>query len=144
MYCLEPWLQALEAALREGVRTPGLRNAWQEVLEGGNSGEGQVVLVRGEYLPLVELHRAFDVPDARLDPTQGIIVILQAEGRRFALLVDELVGQQQVVVKNLETNYRRIHGISAATIMGDGSVALIVDVAALQRGQRSAAATIFN
>ncbi|WP_191624305.1 chemotaxis protein CheW, partial [Pandoraea pnomenusa] len=108
------------------------------------TGEGQVVLVRGEYLPLVELHRAFDVPDARLDPTQGIIVILQAEGRRFALLVDELVGQQQVVVKNLETNYRRIHGISAATIMGDGSVALIVDVAALQRGQRSAAATIFN
>ncbi|WP_237171488.1 chemotaxis protein CheA [Pandoraea pulmonicola] len=108
------------------------------------TGEGQVVLVRGEYLPLVELYRAFDVPDARLDPTQGIIVILQAEGRRFALLVDELVGQQQVVVKNLETNYRRIHGISAATIMGDGSVALIVDVAALQRGQRSAAATIFN
>ncbi|ODP34851.1 chemotaxis protein CheA [Pandoraea sp. ISTKB] len=108
------------------------------------TGEGQVVLVRGEYLPLVELYRAFDVPEARLDPTQGIIVILQAEGRRFALLVDELVGQQQVVVKNLETNYRRIHGISAATIMGDGSVALIVDVAALQRGQRSAAATIFN
>ncbi|ALS66306.1 chemotaxis protein CheA [Pandoraea apista] len=108
------------------------------------TGEGQVVLVRGEYLPLVELYRAFDVPDARLDPTQGIIVILQAEGRRFALLVDELVGQQQVVVKNLETNYRRIHGISAATIMGDGSVALIVDVAALQRGQRSASATIFN
>ncbi|VVE33281.1 chemotaxis protein CheA [Pandoraea nosoerga] len=108
------------------------------------TGEGQVVLVRGEYLPLVELYRAFDVPDARHDPTQGIIVILQAEGRRFALLVDELVGQQQVVVKNLETNYRRIHGISAATIMGDGSVALIVDVAALQRGQRSSAATIFN
>ncbi|VVE88911.1 chemotaxis protein CheA [Pandoraea bronchicola] len=108
------------------------------------TGEGQVVLVRGEYLPLVELYRAFDVPEARLDPTQGIIVILQAEGRRFALLVDELVGQQQVVVKNLETNYRRIHGISAATIMGDGSVALIVDVAALQRGQRSAVATIFN
>jgi len=108
------------------------------------TGEGQVVLVRGEYLPLVELYRAFDVPEARFDPTQGIIVILQAEGRRFALLVDELVGQQQVVVKNLETNYRRIHGISAATIMGDGSVALIVDVAALQRGQRSASATIFN
>lgn len=108
------------------------------------TGEGQVVLVRGEYLPLVELYRTFEVPEARLDPTQGIIVILQAEGRRFALLVDELVGQQQVVVKNLETNYRRIHGISAATIMGDGSVALIVDVAALQRGQRSASATIFN
>lgn len=106
------------------------------------AGEGQVILVRGEYLPLVELHRTFDVPGARTDPTQGIVVILQAEGRRFALLVDELVRQQQVVVKNLETNYRRVHGISAATILGDGSVALIVDVAALQRGNRDHVATI--
>ncbi|MDE2288373.1 MAG: chemotaxis protein CheA [Burkholderiales bacterium] len=104
------------------------------------AGEGQVVLVRGEYLPLVELHRTFQVPAARVNPTEGIVVILQAEGRRFALLVDELVGQHQVVVKNLETNYRRVHGISAATILGDGSVALIVDVAALQRNNRQAAA----
>lgn len=104
------------------------------------AGEGQVVLVRGEYLPLVELHRTFQVPAARVNPTEGIVVILQAEGRRFALLVDELVGQHQVVVKNLETNYRRVHGISAATILGDGSVALIVDVAALQRNNRQLAA----
>lgn len=104
------------------------------------AGEGQVVLVRGEYLPLVELHRTFEVPGARVNPTEGIVVILQAEGRRFALLVDELVGQHQVVVKNLETNYRRVHGISAATILGDGSVALIVDVAALQRNNRQVAA----
>ncbi|RKP45380.1 chemotaxis protein CheW, partial [Pararobbsia silviterrae] len=97
------------------------------------AGNERLVRVRGEYLPLIELHSTFTVADARTDPTQGIVVIMQAEGRRFALLVDELVGQQQVVVKNLETNYRKVHGISAATILGDGSVALIVDVAALSR-----------
>jgi two-component system chemotaxis sensor kinase CheA len=97
------------------------------------AGNERLVRVRGEYLPLVELHSTFTVAGARTDPTQGIVVIMQAEGRRFALLVDELVGQQQVVVKNLETNYRKVHGISAATILGDGSVALIVDVAALSR-----------
>ncbi|SAK45923.1 chemotaxis protein CheA [Caballeronia temeraria] len=97
----------------------------------------RVVRVRGEYLPLVALHRVFDVEGARTEPTQGIVTIMQTEGRRFAMLIDELVGQQQVVVKNLETNYRKVHGISAATILGDGSVALIVDVAALNRESRA-------
>ncbi|SAL11998.1 chemotaxis protein CheA [Caballeronia concitans] len=97
----------------------------------------RVVRVRGEYLPLVALHSVFDVEGARTEPTQGIITILQTEGRRMAMLIDELVGQQQVVVKNLETNYRKVHGISAATILGDGSVALIVDVAALNRESRA-------
>ncbi|WP_321794189.1 chemotaxis protein CheA [Caballeronia sp. J97] len=97
----------------------------------------RVVRVRGEYLPLVALHGVFDVEGARTDPTQGIVTIMQTEGRRFAMLIDELVGQQQVVVKNLETNYRKVHGISAATILGDGSVALIVDVAALNRESRA-------
>jgi len=103
------------------------------------SNEEQVLHVRGEYLPLTELHRVFSVADARTDPTQGIVVILHGEGKRFALLVDQLVGQHQVVVKNLETNYRKVPGISAATILGDGSVALIVDVAALQRANREKA-----
>ncbi|TDQ89893.1 chemotaxis protein CheA [Paraburkholderia silvatlantica] len=97
----------------------------------------RVVRVRGEYLPLVALHQAFNVEGARTDPTQGIVTIMETEGRRFAMLIDELVGQQQVVVKNLETNYRKVHGISAATILGDGSVALIVDVAALNRETRA-------
>jgi len=97
----------------------------------------RVVRVRGEYLPLVALHSVFDVEGARTEPTQGIVTILQTEGRRMAMLIDELVGQQQVVVKNLETNYRKVHGISAATILGDGSVALIVDVAALNRESRA-------
>ena len=96
----------------------------------------RVVRVRGEYLPLVALHEVFSVDGARTEPTQGIVTIMQTEGRRFAMLIDELVGQQQVVVKNLETNYRKVRGISAATILGDGSVALIVDVAALNRESR--------
>jgi two-component system, chemotaxis family, sensor kinase CheA len=98
--------------------------------------EEQVMHVRGEYLVLVELHKFFDVADAVRDPTKGIAVVVQAEGARFALLVDQLVGQHQVVVKNIETNYRKVPGISAATILGDGNVALIIDVAAMQRTGR--------
>jgi two-component system chemotaxis sensor kinase CheA len=98
----------------------------------------RVVRVRGEYLPLVALHEVFNVDGAKQEPTQGIVTIMQTEGRRFAMLIDELVGQQQVVVKNLETNYRKVRGISAATILGDGRVALIVDVAALNRESRNA------
>ncbi|KNC94848.1 chemotaxis protein CheA [Trabulsiella odontotermitis] len=96
------------------------------------AGGERVLEVRGEYLPLVELWKVFDVEGANTEPTQGIVVILQSAGRRYALLVDQLIGQHQVVVKNLESNYRKVPGISAATILGDGSVALIVDVSALQ------------
>ncbi|CPR21110.1 Signal transduction histidine kinase CheA [Brenneria goodwinii] len=96
------------------------------------AGGERVLQVRGEYLPLVELFHIFDVDGAKTDPTQGIVVILQSAGRRYALLVDQLIGQHQVVVKNLESNYRKVPGVSAATILGDGSVALIVDVSALQ------------
>jgi two-component system chemotaxis sensor kinase CheA len=103
--------------------------------------DGHVIRVRGEYLPLIELHRVFDVSGAQTHPTQGILVIVQADDSRFALLVDELLGQHQVVVKNLETNYRKVPGISAATIVGDGSVAFIVDVGAMPRIQRAQAAS---
>jgi len=96
------------------------------------AGGERVLEVRGEYLPLVELWKVFNVQGAKTEATQGIVVILQSAGRRYALLVDQLIGQHQVVVKNLESNYRKVPGISAATILGDGSVALIVDVSALQ------------
>ena len=96
------------------------------------AGGERVLEVRGEYLPIVELWKVFNVAGAKTEATQGIVVILQSGGRRYALLVDQLIGQHQVVVKNLESNYRKIPGISAATILGDGSVALIVDVSALQ------------
>ncbi|HEX5678519.1 MAG TPA: chemotaxis protein CheA [Alcanivorax sp.] len=107
---------------------------------------GDVLLkVRDDYLPVVAVHHALDVVDAITDPTRAIAVIVQGEGRRYALLVDQLVGQQQVVVKNLETNYRKVPGVSAATILGDGSVALILDVADMHRlGQSKKENTVFG
>ncbi|MFC5548488.1 chemotaxis protein CheA [Massilia aerilata] len=100
------------------------------------AGQGRVVKVRGEYLPLIPLYQMFNIEPRIVDPSEGILVILEAEGRKAALFVDELVGQQQVVVKNLESNYRKVAGISGATILGDGGVALILDVAALLRSSR--------
>jgi two-component system chemotaxis sensor kinase CheA len=100
------------------------------------AGKGRVLKVRGEYLPLIPLYQIFGVEPRHTDPTQAIVVILEAEGRRAALFVDELVGQQQVVVKNLESNYRKVAGISGATILGDGGVSLILDVSALLRSSR--------
>ncbi|MBY5928723.1 chemotaxis protein CheA [Halomonas sp. DP8Y7-3] len=100
------------------------------------AGDDQVLQVRDEYLPVVAVHEALDVANARTEITETIAVIVQGEGRRYALLVDDLIGQQQVVVKNLETNYRRVPGVSAATILGDGSVALILDIADLHRLHR--------
>ncbi|WP_439153530.1 chemotaxis protein CheA [Xenorhabdus littoralis] len=97
------------------------------------AGDEKLLQVRGEYLPLLELYRIFDIPNGETDPTKGIAVIVQSAGRRYALLIDKLVGQHQVVVKNIESNYRKVLGISAATIMGDGSVALIIDIPALQK-----------
>ncbi|MDH4585151.1 chemotaxis protein CheA [Pseudomonas sp. BN415] len=93
--------------------------------------EGAVIRVRGEYLPLLSLHDLLGESTPPLPAEQSIVVILEADGRHFALLVDDLVGQQQVVIKSLEQNFRRIEGIAGATIMGDGSVALILDVDAL-------------
>lgn len=95
------------------------------------SGTERLIQVRDEYLPVTALHEVFGVKPRTTDFTQGIMVILESDGARGALFVDDLVGQQQVVIKSLEANYRRVPGVSAATIMGDGRVALILDVAAL-------------
>jgi two-component system chemotaxis sensor kinase CheA len=103
------------------------------------SGKGRVIKVRGEYLPLVPLHQMFDIAPRFTDPCQGIVIIVETDGRKAGLFVDELVGQQQVVVKNLESNYRKVAGISGATILGDGGVSLILDVAALIRSSRQLA-----
>lgn len=99
-------------------------------------GSGRVVEVRDEYMPVLELERVFDVPRFDFEHVSGIMVVVEAEGGRVALLVDELLGQQQVVVKNLEANYRKVHDVSGATIMGDGRVALILDVGSLVRKSR--------
>lgn len=91
------------------------------------SGTGLVMQVRGEYLPVIRLHEAMGVEPKVREFHKGIMVILEADGARAAVFVDELVGQHQVVIKSLESNYRKVPGISAATIMGDGKVAMILD-----------------
>jgi two-component system chemotaxis sensor kinase CheA len=103
------------------------------------SGEGHLLRVRGEYLPLVAVHEVFAIENAITDFTKGIVVIIESEGKKTALMVDDLLGQHQVVIKSLESNFRKVHGISGATIMGDGKVALILDVMALaaQHASRS-------
>ena len=100
------------------------------------AGRGRVIKVRGEYLPLIPLYQMFEITPRFTNPCEGIIVILESEGRKAGLFVDDLVGQQQVVVKNLESNYRKVTGISGATILGDGGVSLILDVSALMRSSR--------
>ena len=99
-------------------------------------GSGRVVEVRDEYMPVVDLERIFQVPRFDFEKTSNIMVVVEAEGGRVALLVDELLGQQQVVVKNLESNYRKVEDVSGATIMGDGRVALILDIGSLVRRSR--------
>ncbi|MBA4175680.1 MAG: chemotaxis protein CheA [Leptothrix sp. (in: Bacteria)] len=99
-------------------------------------GSGRVVEVRDEYMPVLDLEKVFDVPRFDFEHVSNIMVVVEAEGGRVALLVDELLGQQQVVVKNLESNYRRVEDVSGATIMGDGRVALILDVGSLVRRSR--------
>jgi two-component system chemotaxis sensor kinase CheA len=117
-----------------GFVVESLQPARSEVRE--IAGQGRVVKVRGDYLPLIPLHQMFSIEPRFTDPSEGILVIVETEGRKAALFVDELVGQQQVVVKNLESNYRKVAGISGATILGDGGVALILDVTALVRSSR--------
>ncbi len=95
------------------------------------SGQGQVIHVRGEYLPVIALHKIFGIQTKITNPAEGILVLLEAEGKKVALFVDDLVSQHQVVIKSLETNYRKVLGVSGATIMGDGRVAMIMDVGAL-------------
>ena len=87
-------------------------------------------------MPVVALDEMFAVPRFDYERVSEIMVIVEADGRRVAVLVDELLGQHQVVVKNLEANYRRVQGVSGATILGDGRVALIIDVAGFVKRTR--------
>lgn len=92
------------------------------------SGVERLIQVRGEYLPVICLHEIFRIQGAITDWQKGIMVVLEADGQSAALFIDQLVGQHQVVIKSLEANYRRVPGVAGATIMGDGRVALILDV----------------
>ena len=98
------------------------------------AGKGETFKLRNEYLPIVRLYETFGVPSVSLNElTEGLLVVVEGDGRKCGLFVDDLLGQQQVVIKSLEANYRRMEGVSGATILGDGSVALIIDIPSLMR-----------
>jgi two-component system chemotaxis sensor kinase CheA len=105
------------------------------------TGGGELFRFRGDYLPVLRLHELFGCDGAKRAIEDGLLIVVEGDGSRVGLFVDGLVGQQQAVVKSLETNYRRVQGVSGATILADGSVALIVDIAGLVRlhGRRKAA-----
>jgi two-component system chemotaxis sensor kinase CheA len=92
------------------------------------------VKLRDEYIPIIRLHEIFGIKDAKArELCDGLLVVVEGDGKRCGLFVDDLIGQQQVVVKSLEANYQQVEGISGATILGDGSVALILDVPGIFR-----------
>jgi two-component system chemotaxis sensor kinase CheA len=97
------------------------------------AGQGEVFWFRDRYLPVVRLHEVFGLTPRTTQLHEGLIMVVEGDGRRVGLFVDDLLGQQQVVIKSLETNFRRVEGVSGATILGDGAVALILDVAGLIR-----------
>jgi two-component system chemotaxis sensor kinase CheA len=113
----------------------------QTHMVGKLSGRGEVFSFRGDYLPIVRLHDVFAVTPKAHALHEGLIVVAEGDGRRIGLFVDELLGQQQVVIKSMETNYGTIDGVAGATILGDGAVALILDLPGLIRvaSQRAAA-----
>ncbi|WP_245395052.1 chemotaxis protein CheA [methane-oxidizing endosymbiont of Gigantopelta aegis] len=96
--------------------------------------QGETFRLRDEYIPIVRMHEVFNIPSAKARHiSDGIVVVVEGQGVKCGLFVDDLLGQQQVVIKSLEQNYRKIEGISGATILGDGSVALILDIPGLIR-----------
>lgn len=97
-------------------------------------GKGETFKLRDEYLPIIRMHEIFNVRSVKHTKlTDGLLVVVEGQGARCGLFIDDLLGQQQVVIKSLEANYRRIEGVSGATILGDGSVALILDIPGLVR-----------
>jgi len=101
------------------------------------AGKAEVYQLRSDYLPIIRLYEVFGVEPERRSLDDGLLVVVEGDGKKGGLLVDELLGQQQVVIKSLETNFRRVEGLSGATILGDGTVALIVDVAGVVRLSRN-------
>ncbi len=96
-------------------------------------GKGELVDIRGDYLPLVRLYQLFNLPSVKIDPTEALVVVLHGEQNRFGILVDDVLGQMQAVVKSIDKNFKKIEGTSGATILGNGKVSLILDVYSIER-----------
>ena len=95
------------------------------------AGNAEVYRLRDEYIPIVRLYQIFGIEPKSAVLDEGLLVVVEAEGKKIAVFVDELLGQQQVVIKSLKTNFKKVEGLSGATILGDGTVALIIDIAEL-------------
>jgi two-component system chemotaxis sensor kinase CheA len=106
------------------------------------SHQTEIYRLREEYLPVVRLHELLGMSPSATRMEDSLLVVVEVEGRKFALLVDELLGQQQVVVKSLQTNFRTVAGVSGATILGNGAVAMILDVGGIIRMCRERAADL--
>ena len=102
-------------------------------------GKGELINVRETYLPMIRMHEVFALQPEYTDPTKAILLILETEGERVAVMVDEILGQQQVVIKSMEQNFRKVDGIAGATILGDGTVGFILDVRGLIEMSRQGA-----
>jgi two-component system, chemotaxis family, sensor kinase CheA len=100
------------------------------------------VAVRGEHLPIVRLEDAVGLPATTMRRPEPLCLVVEVDNRRAALLVDSLIGQQQLVVKSLDNNLHAVRGVAGATILGDGRVALILDVSGLARSAPRAGARI--
>jgi len=96
-------------------------------------GKGELVDIRGDYLPLVRLYRLFNLPSVKTDPTEALVVVLHGAENRFGILVDDVLGQMQAVIKSIDKNFKKIEGTSGATILGNGRVSLILDVHSIER-----------
>jgi two-component system chemotaxis sensor kinase CheA len=96
-------------------------------------GKGELVDIRGDYLPLVRLYQLFNLPSVKIDPTEALVVVLHGAENRFGILVDDVLGQTQAVIKSIDKNFKKIEGTSGATILGNGRVSLILDVHSIER-----------
>jgi two-component system chemotaxis sensor kinase CheA len=96
-------------------------------------GRNDLLNVRGDFLPLIYLNRVFSIPSSQNDPSRGLVVLVESGTAKMGLMVDELIGQQQVVIKSLEANADPVKGISGATILGDGKVSLILEINELRQ-----------
>lgn len=95
------------------------------------AGKAEIYKLRDEYIPILRLYELFDIPATITKLEEGLLVIVEGDGQKVGLFVDELLSQQQIVIKSLESNYKQIQGVSGATILGDGNVALILDISGI-------------
>ncbi len=94
-------------------------------------GQGEIIKVRSQLIPLLRLHRLFRTGNGDLHPTEALVMVVEHEGKQQGLLVDDILGKQEVVIKSLGESFQKIKGLAGGTILGDGRVGLILDLAGL-------------